>query len=823
MQINTGLETAAMTGNGLSGFADQLSPKQLQQLHRNVVSTQQAGESGRPLEIAIVGVSGRFPQAESNMRFWQALLAGKSLVEEVPLSRWQHDRYYQQDAVRDGSTVVTHCKYGAFLSKHDCFDAEFFDISAEEAALMDPQERLGLEVAWTCVEDAGYRPERLGRAGVFAGITYTDFQKSISQSTHAYTLSARVAFHCNFHGPALTVDAGCCSSLSAIHLGCQSLRLGECDAALIIGSNLLVHPDHYLTLSPMLSTGSEPKSHPYGTDDGWIPAETVAAVLLKPLPKAREDGDHIYGVIKSSHIGQEGRTSWFRAPSPKRQAQLLSDSFEKAGISPVTISYVETAANGSSLGDAIEFQALSQVFARQGGPKQFCPIGSVKANIGHGEGVSTLLQLSKVLLQFAVQKILPIASVGPMNPNICFENSPFFLQTETTDWSKPVVQVNERTFEVPRRASITSVGTGGSFGHLILEQFEEAENEQHKPEALGLPFSASSPEQLAATIRECQAWLTHLHLFQPQWRDRYTALNIAYTLATGRVLLPVRVVFLVEDLEVLDTLFTQFLAGKNDSRILFDPHVSSGSYNRQMQLWLSEDAQGLEHEFTDLGAKRVSLPGYSFRRSHFPLPHLTQEQDEENRGSVPAAAERDQVAESSGTACAVTCDVAQGLEGLKTRHDASSDSGILVPHPEKHEIRIQVAGVVLQTMVADLMGKPKEAIGMDLSYRRLGLQSMDLVELARRLECSRKVKIVPSEFFSHRTLGELAEYLSEALGAQGCAFEETNELKRAETGEQATESAVVEDALTKLYREGLINSDELRVLSGTGSNDEIDR
>ena len=251
---------------------------------------------------------------------------------------------------------------------------------------MDPQERLALETTWSCIEDAGYVPAKLDKeVGIFSGLTYGEYQKIIPFTTHFCMLNNRIAYFFDFQGPTVTTDAGCSSSLTAIHLACQSLRRKECQTAIVIGANVILHPDHYTSLSPGLSPTTQPVSNPFGTDDGWIPAEGVVSILLKPLPQALQSQDHIYAVIKSSHISQEGKTSWFAAFNPKQQAKLIRDHLEKSGIHPETISYVEAAANGSSLGDAIELEGLTTAFNHFTDKKQFCPLGSVKANVGHGE------------------------------------------------------------------------------------------------------------------------------------------------------------------------------------------------------------------------------------------------------------------------------------------------------------------------------------------------------------------------------------------------------------------------------------------------------
>jgi acyl transferase domain-containing protein len=285
-----------MSKTKLKQIVSQLTKEQQQSL-AEIVSRRKTQQL-EPSDIAIIGLSGRYPQADNHYDFWNKVQQRTNFIQEVPVSRWDHSDYYDPQVNKSFVPHKTRCKFGAFLNAYDQFDASFFDLHPGEVSGMDPQERLALETSWSCIEDAGYVPSMLDKeVGIFSGLTYGEYQKIIPITTHFCMLNNRIAYFFNFQGPTVTTDAGCSSSLTAIHLACQSLIRKECQTAIVIGANVILHPDHYTSLSPGLSPTAHPFSNPFGTDDGWIPAEGVVSILLKPLRSALQSRDHIYAVI----------------------------------------------------------------------------------------------------------------------------------------------------------------------------------------------------------------------------------------------------------------------------------------------------------------------------------------------------------------------------------------------------------------------------------------------------------------------------------------------------------------------------------------------
>ena len=222
----------------------------------------------------------------------------------------------------------------------------------------------------------------------------------IALSGNPSSIANRVSYFCNFHGPSVAIDTMCSSSLTAIHLACQSIQRGGCELAIAGGVNVSIHPNKYLMLGQGKFVSSKGRCESFGQGgDGYVPGEGVGAVLLKPLAKAIADGDHIYGVIKGTAINHGGKTNGYTVPNPNAQAGVIGQALQEAGIDPRTISYIEAHGTGTSLGDPIEITGLVKAFQKYTENKQFCAIGSAKSNIGHCESAAGIAGVTKVLLQ----------------------------------------------------------------------------------------------------------------------------------------------------------------------------------------------------------------------------------------------------------------------------------------------------------------------------------------------------------------------------------------------------------------------------------------
>ena len=687
--------------------------------------------------IAIIGLSGRYPGSENHYDFWHKLLKGKNFISEIPKTRWDHSKYYDPDANTKNMQDKTACKFGAFLKTIDTFDAPFFDIPQYEAIITDPQVRLALETVYSCVEDAGYRPNKINKnTGLFTGLSNNQWQKIVPVITSLSDLNWKLINYFDFCGPSLTISNGCNASMEAIKLACQSLIKKECPTAIVTGANLILHPLRYTSMmSQEMSSTTEPSSNPLGTDQGWIPSEGVISILLKPLAEAIQDSDHIYAVIKSVHTSSQGKAPFSGALNLKGHTQTVMNNFEKSGIRPDTVSYVEAGANGASMGDAIGFESLTKAFRSVTDKKQFCPIGSVKSNIGHGEEVSSLQQLTKVLLQFASKKIIPLINLTEKNPNINFDNSPFHIPVSTSKWETPLIEFGEKRFPIPRRATISSYSPF-DIGHIILEEYtsEHIGTKMHK--SCCIPISSETEEQLEKLIEKyIDFFKRHINSFNPAWEKKYTLLNIMFTLCTGRESFEKRVIFIAENLEVFIRQLHSYLEGKENKNIISTAkeasvtttedysgnirnYLKNQSWHDLAKLWVNGIDIDWNPFFSSYNVQRVSLPTYSFKKISFPIPNSFSK--EENRIDAP-------------------------------EYDMT---------PERSEISDQLLRQLSST-VAEILKVKKEDIDPDVELFSHGFDSISLTKLVKKINKKYHLNLTPILFFEHSSLRSFSAYLLE--------------------------------------------------------------
>ena len=595
-----------------------------------IMQIDETSKSRRRQDIAVVGMAGRYPKAKNLRELWENLAQGRDCVEEMPTNRYEW-------RLQHGSLE----RYrGGFIDDIDKFDSLFFNISPREAEMLDPQERLFLEVAWETIEDAGYYPEILAREdqprniGVFVGAVWAMYQMLGVEEKHAgnqvipnsflWSIANRVSYCLNLSGPSLTIDTACSSSLTAVYLACEAIYAGECSAAIAGGVNLDLHQAKFdiNRAGGALSPDGVCRSFGKGAN-GYVGGEGIGALFLKPLDRAVQDGDHIYGVIKSAAVNHGGRTSGYTVPNPKAQSNLVAAALEKANISAKSIGYIEAHGTGTELGDPIEITGLSNVYGADHVQNQTCAIGSIKSNIGHLEAAAGVVGISKVLLQMKHRQLVPSLHSAELNEFIDFQNSPFYVVQSLEDWKPREVDGLQ-----PLRAGISSFGAGGANAHIILESYEAAEQTNEQPDQPGqqiFPLSARNEDQLRETAIRLAEFLQQA---QPNLND------VAYTLQIGRKSFDHRLAILAKTREELLEKLNSFIAGRAGKEIAHG-HVKSAEgitrflnrrekeeftrlllqnrdLNRLVQMWvegLLADWQG----FRPAGSgKKLSLPTYPF-------------------------------------------------------------------------------------------------------------------------------------------------------------------------------------------------------------------
>ncbi|PXX69497.1 Phosphopantetheine attachment site [Pseudomonas sp. LAMO17WK12:I10] len=584
--------------------------------------------------IAIIGMSGRYPQSETLEAFWQNLRDGVDCVTEIPLERFDYRSIFTPGA--KGRTDAIYCKWGGFLGDVSQFDAPFFNVSAMDAAFMDPQERLFLEMAWTCLESAGYLTPRWQATprdfGVFAGVSVNNYQLVGADALKArapfypagsqtFSVANRVSYFFNLTGPSLTVDTACSSSLYALHLACESLRNGETRAALAGGVNLALHPSKYLTLCAAGFAASDGRCRAFATGgDGYVPSEGVGVVLLKRHADALRDGDRVLALIKGSGVSHDGKTQGFTVPNPVSQTQAINAALARSGVPRDTINYIEAHGTGTTLGDPIEIQGLIDAYANGSDAPVPRALGSVKASIGHGEASAGIAQLTKTVLQLQHGTLVPSLLHGPLNSDIPFARAGFHIPDRAMPW--PVVEREGRA--VPRRAAISSFGAGGVNVHMILEQ---------APETVAPPAMADSPcvlvlsAQATSALKEQACRL--LGFLDEPGNDRHALADIAFTLGHHRAALRFRLALVVADrqearmrlrawLEQADSAPVPglYLADSLDRGAGAPATVAADDLDGQARAWVA--GAPVQWPGSAAPGRCVPLPGYPFQtRRHW--------------------------------------------------------------------------------------------------------------------------------------------------------------------------------------------------------------
>lgn len=418
--------------------------------------------------IAVVGIGCRFSGVDGPERLWQMLVEGRNMIGEVPRDRWDADALYDADPQRPGHSPS---RWGSFLEGVSRFDAEYFGIAPREADMMDPQQRILLEVVWEALEHANIPAESLaGKAtGVMMGVYYDDYRAVLAaggQTINAYTATGtshslavgRIAYRLDSSAPAVAVDTACSSSLVAIHLACQSLRTRESDLALAGGVSTILSPEAQIAISQwgLLSPTGQCRTFDAAAD-GFVRGEGCGVVVLKRMTDALSDGDDILALVRSSATNQDGRSNGVTSPSMPAQRRLIESALERCGLAAHSIGYVEAHGTATLIGDPIEVQALRATYGAGDRP---CALGSIKTNLGHLEAAAGVAGFIKAVLAVRHGFVPPHLNFREWNPEVG-DPGRLFVPTTGVPWPDQ---------GGPRRAAVSSFGLGGTNAHLIIEE-----------------------------------------------------------------------------------------------------------------------------------------------------------------------------------------------------------------------------------------------------------------------------------------------------------------------------------------------------------------
>jgi acyl transferase domain-containing protein/acyl carrier protein len=494
------------------------------------------GHDGAGEPIAIVGMAGRFPEADSVEELWRLLREGRDGVTTVPGDRWEKTAYHG-DSHRSGRITTDQ---GGFLRDLSRFDAAFFGIPVREAENLDPQQRLLLESTWHALEDGGIDPHGLKntRTGVFVGISYGDYARILarggperldayySTGTALNAAAGRIAYVLGLNGPAVAVDTACSSSLVALHLAVRSLRSGETDAVLAGGVNVILDPMSSVAVSRAHMLSPDGRCRTFSADaNGFVRAEGCGVLVLKRLSDARRDGDRVLAVIRGSAVNQDGASSGLTAPSGRAQEAMLRAALDDAGMDGADVSYLEAHGTGTALGDPVELGAAWRVLGPGRRPEEPLRVGSVKSNIGHCESAAGIAAVIKTVLALRHDLIPANLHYREPNPHVPWSEMNVRVVDAPTPWPR----------EGLRAAGVSGFGFTGTNAHLVLTDAPEPAAAPGSSPAVVphlIPLSAPDPDGLE---RLSAAWEERIEDASEEELG-----SLAVTAAAGRAHFPYR-------------------------------------------------------------------------------------------------------------------------------------------------------------------------------------------------------------------------------------------------------------------------------------------
>ncbi len=508
--------------------------------------------------IAVIGVSGRFPQAESVDILWKNLLDGKDCIQHFTKEELIKVGISQKEIETDN-----YIRAKGIIDFPNGFDANFFEYTVREAMIMDPQARVFMEEAWKAIEDSGnVISSYKGRVGVYAGSgmntyllhiiqrgllqQYDDFD--IMMGSDKDLLTTRVSYKLNLTGPSISVQSTCSTSLVAVHLACQGLLSGDCDMALAGGVSISYPIKQGYKYRKGMIFSESGYCRPFESrSDGTIFSDGVGVIVLKRLEDAIQEKDDIYGIIKGTAINNDGNNKvGFTAPSPMGQAGVIRDCLEVANVSADTIQYVETHGTATDIGDLLEVKAISQVYSEYTSNCNFCAIGSIKSNIGHLNTASGIAGFIKALLVLKYGMIPPMANFDMENEELNLKESPFYINRQIVELKKSDCA----------RVAISSFGIGGTNAHVILEESPlKEENIEEKSKEYIFPFSAKTQNSLLKNMQQMANWLED--------KENIKLGNVAMTLQTGRENFGFRKAIISDNKEDLQIKLSRAVNGEN--------------------------------------------------------------------------------------------------------------------------------------------------------------------------------------------------------------------------------------------------------------------
>lgn len=680
--------------------------------------------------IAVIGMSGRFPQARNVEELWEIIHEGKDVTAPLPLERPQWKAAYE------GKLRPEH-RMGIVPGIAE-FDPLFFDISYQEAENMDPRQRLLLMEMYNAMEQACLGKEVLAqeKIGVFVGAEAGLYQGIAGKqfgitSNHDAVLAARIAYFLDLKGPNFTLNTACSSGLVALHEACQAIRCGECDTAIVGAANLLPVPDSYCVLEENHVFSDDGRCHAFDEKaNGMVPSEAVAVLVICSAEKAHKDRNRVLAWIRGSGVNYDGKTKGITAPSAKSQSELLRSVYQRSGISTRDISYILTHGTGTRLGDPMEIHALKEAFGAEECAKPYCAVTSVKPNIGHSMAASGLV--SCIAMIEAMQHGEIPASIHCEQPNafLQLEHSPFYLNRERKRWEVPTGK--------PYLAGVSAFGISGTNAHVILERAEQPPRSKCSMETdVLIPLSAKTKTALRRQIQNLQRFLNN--------ESDVDMASLSYTLLHGRMHYQYRAIFLANRPEKLMRQLEQYLSDGAQNVCWWDGTVQKDEPVRAEQMELGkmclEQLQNAGFESAQRNAAlgkigKLFCEGCEQYAMAIPYP---QEAVFLHLPSYPFELQ------------------SYWAEGEKQAAVSSTEQPVL--QSEDHAASCVQSEI--RKLICGILKTPVQALAANETFERFGFDSYSLIEFAVQLSESFHCNVTPDQLYSYSTIEKLSAYLLE--------------------------------------------------------------
>ncbi|WP_165583431.1 SDR family NAD(P)-dependent oxidoreductase [Aquimarina atlantica] len=608
-------EIASFLLSGHSALSDLKEDNEVVNTKRNHINSD---------DIAIIGLSLKVPGGNNKEEFWENLVNGNSCITNTPEERWEWPENIDIGGIHKG------INYGGYIKDVDKFDASFFEISPREAKLIDPQQRILLELTWELIENSGYKPSLLknSKTGVFIGASGSDYETLLHKNpeikefsatgTAMAMLSNRISYFYDLDGPSLTIDTACSSSLVAINNAVVAIQQNQCEQAIVGGIHLMCEPTKSIAYKESNMLSVDGKCYTFDERaNGYVRGEGAVMLLLKPLSKAIADNDNVLALIKSTAINHGGYSGGVTVPNPNKQKQLIEEAYSKANIDIQKVSYIEAHGTGTSLGDPIEILGLTKAFQLLQDQKNkeyapWCGIGSVKTNIGHLEAASGIAGLLKVILAMRHNYLPPTRNFENINNKIEIENKPFHILENGMEWFPD----KNKTTVI---AGVSSFGIGGANAHVVVESYEndkiENSNVIEGPHLFVL--SARREEILKSYAKNMLEYVDQ--------NPAITPYQLAYTLQTTREEMEHRLAFPYHTLEELKTCLKNFLEGTSKPDIYLGS-IKKSKLNQLENNNVNIDSLDLKHiaeqwclgqnidwiKLCPVATKTLEIPTYPF-------------------------------------------------------------------------------------------------------------------------------------------------------------------------------------------------------------------